>query len=282
MVREINSGIRTEPYALNALVPRKARYQHFNAPSNPERSQLVRAPFTLVRSVKPMKLAISIIFDLAKMEPKELIVPEPTEIIGTPFSFTWNVLTQRDGSLRLGNEERVKMIWWEAIRKDFPAKIDEKRSAFVRRVELKVFLAAVLEKIGVREKEFRSFVEYWSALFKTDIDPEHAPNILIQLVEKQDLEKFLPKMKIKSKETYFDLQRFYFLFKPVPEQGSQGLDPEDYLESLIHSRFSLNAVIDLGGEVLLSDELKHSGGKSDSKEFIDYFIENHVKIPVRT
>jgi len=273
-----STGIRPEPgISSSALVTRPARYELPQAHS--DRSLLFRAPLILIRSVKPMQLAISILFDLNKIEPKDPIVPEPTEFRAIPFSFTWNVQTQRDGSLQVGNEDRVRIIWWEAVRKDSPPKIDEKRAAYVNRLDLKVFLGAVLEKLGVREKEFHSFIEYWNVLFKTDFDPEEAPFLLIQLVEKKDLDQFLPRIKIKSKEAYFDLQRFYFLFKPVAAHSLCGLDPEDYFESLIQSRFSLNAVIDLGGEVVHSDELKHSEGKSAAKEFIQQFIKKHVKIP---
>ncbi len=212
------------------------------------------------------------------MEPNESIVPEPTEIKGIPFSYTWDLHTEEGGALLVGGtKDRVRMIWWEAIRKDPPAKIDVNYAACVRRADLEIFLEKVLEKIGVTRRESRSFVDYWSFVFSHDFDPDHAPYLLIQLVEKRDLEKYLPRMAIQSKRTYFELHRFYFLFLPVALIHRKGLDPNDYLESLIHSRFSLNSVIDLGGEVVPSADVKKMSGISDSKEFINEFIENHIR-----
>lgn len=100
--------------------------------------------------------------------------------------------------------------------------------------------------------------------------------ISVQLVEDADLEKFLPPMKVDSKETAFELKRFYFLFKPIEPQKEKirMVNPKAYIESLKPVQIGPNAVIDLGGEVVSS---KHPRtGKSDSQEFIDTFIKKHI------
>ena len=192
------------------------------------------------------------------MEPNESIVPRAKRKSKESLFLILGIsIRKKRGALLVGGtKDRVRMIWWEAIRKDPPAKIDVNYAACVRRADLEIFLEKVLEKIGVTRRESRSFVDYWSFVFSHDFDPDHAPYLLIQLVEKRDLEKYLPRMAIQSKRTYFELHRFYFLFLPVALIHRKGLDPNDYLESLVHSRFSLNSVIDLGGRSSLQQTSK--------------------------
>lgn len=235
-----------------------------------------KAPLTIVRSEKPSQLAISILFD-SKYDPRDPIIPSPTLIEPESRTYTWKIQTNEDATLSVEKEnktqERVKMVWWEATRKTAPIPFDPiSNGVTVARADLRNVLHNILEKKGVKESEARSFAEFWEQTFQADFDEVDAPYVAVELIEKEALDQFLPQMKVESADAEFKLHRFYFRFQPAEKR--EGIEKSAYLDAIKPSECGPNAVIDLGGEIVPSKY--KSTDKSDSKEFIDDFIRNHI------
>ncbi len=239
---------------------------------------ICKAPLTIIRSEKPTKLAVSILFDPAKHDPCDPIFPSPSEIETSSRTFIWNIQSQEDGTLSVGGtDDKVKMIWWEAVRKTAPIPFTPELSGVtVDRNDLPQMLQDILAKKGVKESEARAFVQYWDQTAQRQFNSD-APYVTIELVEESDLDKFLPPMKADSSEAEFSLKRFYFRFQPSDEK--KGMEPSAYLDAMKPASIGPNAVIDLGGEVVPS---KYQREKTDEKEFIEQFINTHVKVPSKT
>lgn len=232
----------------------------------PENYTQARAPLTLVRSDGLEDLNISVLYD-QKFRPRNPIVPQPTEIrTEDPLSkYTWKILTHGDGTMTVeGLNERVNMIWWEAIRKEAPTHVDKNQAARVKRTELKPFLEETLRKMGVRDSEFNGFTEYWNELFQNDQNGGHSPDLLVQLIDPEEHHKYIPEMQVEGERAnLFALRRFYFRFEPTSDLG-KGLDPSLYLDRLRPSECGTNAVIDLGGEIADPADVKLDKNWEDS------------------
>lgn len=245
---------------------------------------ICRAPLTLIRSEKPSQVAVSILFDLSRFVPREPTFPCPSEQVqkfpeknsySPTFWHTWNIQSQENGTLSIdGADQKVKMIWWEAVRKTAPIPFNpDANSVTVSRYDLFQTLHSILAKKGVSTEEAHSFAVYWGEAFQLDFDEDTAPFVTVELVEESDLNQFLPLMTAESPDANFEVKRFYFRFQPTEEK--KGKELPEYLETLQPSSFGPNAVIDLGGEMVPSKHPRKE--KSDQKEFIENFIDHHVK-----
>lgn len=242
---------------------------------------IAKAPLTLVRSDKPVDLKISILFN-QQFAPQYPIEPKPTSITkkADRETYSWNVRTQQDGSLVLssleGLQTKIKMIWWEAIRKEQKAQIDHAQAICVASSEVKNVLGAILQKSGLSDQESHAFKQYWHEIFTNNYDPQHTPFVMVQLVEKENNGKYLPQMTIDGEEAEsFDLQRFYFLFEPV-SQPAHGVDQESYLKQLATKTLGSRVVIDLGGELAHSPEMQIKQNWPGEDAFNKKFIETYI------
>lgn len=203
----------------------------------------VAAPLTLVRSTSPTDLKISVLYN-QQFLPHDPIVPKPSTI-ETGGKYTWNVQTQADGTLNVDGR-RVKMIWWEAMRQGAVTGVDAAQAVCVPRSEIKGFLEKVLKKMGVDDNELMAFVNYWKAM----MDDGTTPYVLVQLIHPAELHKYVPEMQLEGEQAgRFVLSRNYFRFEAVPD-ASRGMEPAAYLSDLMDVELGLDAVIDLGGEVI--------------------------------
>lgn len=237
------------------------------------------APLTLVRSEKPTPLKISLLFN-EKMQPKDPIEPSPSEINNMPAlsKYTWKVLTHNDGTMTTtarGQDKRIKMIWWEALRNEALIPVDSSKAVCVERSQIKEFLKAALAKLGVNENELQAFIHYWDQRFQHAHDPLNFPYLLVQLVDSKDVEKYIPKMEVESENgASFPLKRFYFRFAPIA-QPNQGIQTEDYLKNLSSSALGPNVAIDLGGEIAAAPDSKPWAGEA---AFNQGFIKEHIYV----
>jgi hypothetical protein len=254
----------------------------FRKPQEPEYI-VEKAPLTFVRSEKPTNLKISILFD-AKYKPVDPIVPKPTEIVteSTTSKYTWNVLTHADGTMTSssmdGLRKRINMIWWEAIRKELPTRLDEKQAVCVKRSEMKEFLGKSLAKLGLKDRELVAFTQYWNEQFKANDASKNTPYVLIQLINPQETNKFLPTMTVEGESAEsFTVNRIYFRFEPI-SKPDRGVEAESYLANLKPLDLGLNAVIDLGGEVAKSPEVQSSEETESSTFSNEAFINEYLYV----
>lgn len=218
-------------------------------PDPPYDMVVAKAPLTLVRSDGPANLDISVLYN-QKFSPQDPIEPKPSEIAnqGPLSKYTWKVLAHEDGTMTAA-DRRIKMIWWEAMRHEMPTRIDTDQAVCVERSELKGFLEKTLKKLGVQDKELGAFTHYWHEIFKNDYDAQNAPFVLVQLIQPDELGKYIPEMEVQGPDAgRFDLQRFYFRFEPT-SNFDRGMNADVYLANLDEAQLGPNVVIDLGGEV---------------------------------
>jgi len=246
---------------------------------------LVKASLTIVRSDNPRLLKISIIFD-GQFKPLNPIYPRPTEIGLTngALKYTWSILTCRDGTMYCSRSDKslflIKMIWWEILRLGIPPYMDSRLCACISRSELKEFLTRTLLTLGVRETEMSAFTSYWEDTFNKDPFFLKYPYLLVQLIEPDDLHKFVPKMVLEgTSAAQFAIKRFFFRFRPV-EDTERGKSPERFIYELIPHVPDPNAVIDLGGEVVSTDfsPPQMSGMKELSPDYEDSFIKKFILV----
>lgn len=230
------------------------------------------APLTLVRSEEPIDLEISLSFN-QQFRPVEPIEPKPSSI--NDRLFTWKVHANGDGTMMAKNE-RINMIWWEALRKGMNLPVESDKAVRVKRTELKEFLAASLKKMGVKESELEGFVNYWNGIFANHYDPQKAPYVLVQPIATEELSKYLPKMHIDGNGTEaFQLKRCYFRFEPLVEPN-RGMAADAYLNGMKKQDLGANAVIDLGGEVAYSTDVDITKKWAGEKAYNDAFIRQYI------
>jgi len=246
---------------------------------------LVKAPLTIVRSEIPRLLKISIIFD-GQFKPLNPIYPSPTEIslANGALKYTWSILTCRNGTMFCSRSDKslflIKMIWWEILRLGIPPYMDSRLCACISRNEVKEFLTKTLLTLGVRESEMSAFTSYWDDTFNKDPFFLKYPYLLVQLIEPDDLHRFVPKMVLEgTSAAQFAIKRFFFRFKPV-EDTERGKSPERFIFELIPHVPDPNAVIDLGGEVVPENfsSPQISGMKEPLPGYVDSFIKKFILV----
>lgn len=234
---------------------------------------IVKAPFTLVRSNKPSDLKISVIYN-QKFTHVDPTAPKPSEIRDSKH--TWNVTANTDGTMTTEKQEKIRMIWWEAIRKEENLNVDPSQSALVKKEDLKEFLGSTLKKLGVKESELSSFITFWHETFMRTDTLKDAPYVLVEMINPEDLNKYLPEMQVEGKDAdSFDLKRFYFRFEPTT-QKDQGMNSDVYLKNLEQKTLGPNVVLDLGGEFAKSHTIKYIGEMPNAAQFNDAFIREHI------
>jgi hypothetical protein len=238
----------------------------------------VRAPFTLIRTKEDIPVSISLIFK-DSFKPLRPIFPDPTEIVndGPTLKYTWRVIAHSNGTMETPTiDQRIKLIWWEAIRLGHPKPFDVSHSACVLRSEFKEFLRSTLILLGVHDSESIAFVDFWNRIFGDD---PSCPYILVQLINPGDVLNYVPEMRIESDAGNPPaLYRFYFRFLPV-KNASAGIDPTIFRSRLPFPHLGEDAVIDLGGEMASSSDLQISGLYTAPGEFVDYFKRRHIEVP---
>lgn len=241
------------------------------APNRPE-FPMAKAPLTYVRSEDERSIDITVEYNEIYV-PQGPIVPDPSEILvqGPLSRYTWKVLTHSDGTMTTDGR-RIQTIWWEAMRKEPPARLDLEQAVCVHRADLKSFLAEVLRKMGVHERELGAFTHYWHEVFTNDPNVKDAPNVLVQLVKPEETEKYIPEMRISGPDSdRFGLRRLYFLFEPT-SQSSFGLSSESYLSQISAAELGPNVVIDLGAEVVTPPKKEWSGARSFEESFAREYV----------
>ncbi len=224
-----------------------------------------KAPLTLIRTPAATDLKISVLYNQL-FAPQDPTVPKPTEI-GTDGKYSWNVTTHGDGTMSVNNQ-RINMIWWEAIRRGVSSGVDQSKAVCVERSRLKEFLEGVLKKVGVHDGELIAFTNYWKEILRQD--SENSPFVLVEMVSPSELRKYIPEMEVEGANAgLFDLKRFYFRFESATD-ASKGESPESYLRNLEREEFGEHAVIDLGGEVI--GDVTRDWEPAFNEEFIGRYI----------
>lgn len=245
----------------------------------------VRAPLTLVRSECPVDLRLSLLFNDAFV-PTQPTYPEPDcfkdswchkSFFGWRRTHShklqcgWNVRCNEEGVLATALRDKVKMIWWEALRKGDAIPFALAHATCVKREEVVPFLAKVMDQKGLARKEQQAFLRYWQEM----MDRCHSSYIGVDLVDDDQLATFLPQMKVTSKSVPFEVLRLYFRFCPMEKSEATMLPDEEYIHRLSRTPLGANAVIDLGGEIV-----DQSGGRVDlllEEEWNDRFIREYIK-----
>lgn len=224
-----------------------------------------KAPLTLVRTPLATDLKISVLYNQI-FAPQDPIEPKPSEI-GTDGKYSWKVATNGDGTMSVDNQ-RINMIWWEAIRRGVSSGVDPSKAVCVERSKLKEFLEGVLRKVGVHDGELEAFTNYWKEILRQD--SENSPFVLVEMVSPSELRKYIPEMEIEGENAgLFDLKRFYFRFESAAD-ASKGISPASYLGNLEREEFGEHAVIDLGGEVI--GDVTRDWEPAFNQEFIGRYI----------
>lgn len=245
---------------------------------------ILSAPLMLVRSDSMTALKISVVFN-DKFKPLNPIVPEPTqkEFNEKGLKYSWKVIPCVDGSVLSESNELftpIKMIWWEAIRKEKPHPIEPSKAACVPYGEFYQFLFDLLKAKGVHENELEAFVHYWCGVFSPRQNEKVIyPYILVELIEPEEVSNYIPEVQIKSRESY-KLYHFHFRFKPA-FKADQGINPKDFLARYQPADLGPNAVINLGGEIDTPSGLQLTGGTGSSPDVNQVFMNEYVDLPLK-
>jgi len=214
---------------------------------------VAQVPQTFVRSDIDAQLRIALIFK-DKFKPLNPINPKPSAIepAGKCMKYCWDIEVLKGGALKVRTHDgsiqpESNMIIWETMRVEPLVPINNAEAVCVPYAFFVDFLSRYLLKMGIREGEFVSFVEYWSKYFQLNGDAYY---ILIQPIPDGNVANYLPEMQVErpGQEPYF-LKRCYFRFLPLTQPMDGVVNAREYLERLPSIDLGPKSVIDLGGEL---------------------------------